>query len=553
MKTWLTVGALLASASPALAWNGLGGRWNVGAAGINYSVNNSLSSDLTDRDALEAINRGYAVWTVLPCSYMAWTYAGRTDNGAWATSDNQNIAVWYENGWSEGGSVLGVASPFTSAGGEIVDCDTKYNGQDHTWSAPADDATGGLGGQDIVGVVAHESGHCIGLDHTDVAGSTMLPAALPGIQSRSLGADDIQGACELYPSGGEVPDPDQPPPPPGTVTFGGDCAMEGCSESLFCVNSGREQFCTRVCNADNDCGEGFHCAGLTTSGGACARGEGPPRNIAGFGEACGAERRCDVGLRCILDPSDNQAYCSGPCVNDECPGDFYCAQTEDGSNVCARGIDGGALPGQGEACARGGICGQGMFCINDRLHTDEETGEVVPYCTVPCEETMCAEGYRCVDLPGGNNGCQKVPSAGDRNIGDPCWVNPEAVADPDGNRPSCGEGMECVGFRFDPVSMELIDRGVCTQNCSADQCCPVGYGCQPITAVFAQCVADMDDGEGWECTGERPGEEPPVVLPPSSKDDDGCNAVPGAPRSPWAPLSLLGLVGVLLLRRRRRA
>ncbi|MCA9548100.1 MAG: hypothetical protein KC613_27025, partial [Myxococcales bacterium] len=201
-----------------------------------------------------------------------------------------------------------------------------------------------------------------------------------------------------------------------------------------------------------------------------------------------------------------------------------------------------------------GICGPGLFCLNDSLNRDDETGAVVPYCTTPCgDDRSCADGYQCVDVPPSSQACQKIPSAGDRNVGDACWVDPRQPSDPDTNRPSCGEGLECVGYRFDPVTMELIDRGRCTKQCDAQDCCPVGWGCQPVTAVFALCAEGMSDGEGLECTGERPGLEPPdpVETKKSGGDDGGCR-ISWQPSGPWGPAAFALLVGLIGLRSRRR-
>jgi MYXO-CTERM domain-containing protein len=559
-KSALISGVCVLSASPAQAWERLGGRWNVPVEGVAYTVGSVLSDDLGDREALEGVQAGYGVWGALSCSYMNWSMAGRTENRNWATADDENVVVWYDEGWNEGSSVLGVASPFTSAGGQIIDCDTKYNGQDHTWHAPSASASeamfAGTSLQDVVGVVAHEAGHCIGLGHTDVAGNTMLPVASSGIYDRSLGADDIAGGCELYPSGGPVPDPDQPPPPPGTVTFGNDCSAEGCAAALFCVNDGRGQFCSRVCADDTECGDGFFCAGLTQGNGACARGTPPRRDLAGFGQPCGGELVCEAGLRCVVDADSNQAYCTGPCLNGTCPSDYYCASVEDGSDVCARGADDGTLPGQGDSCGDGGLCARGLFCLNDRLSRDEITNEVVPYCTAPCDaQGMCATGYRCVDVPPDSTACQRIPNAGERAVGDECWVNPEGPPDASRNRPSCGEGLECTGYRFDPRDPNvLISKGTCTKNCTPDDCCPTGYACKGLTAVFAQCIAGGEDDPEWAC-----------VAPPSNQVDGGvdgegngadggeggCQSSPGAPAGSGAlALGILGLMGV---RRRRRS
>lgn len=552
---------LIASSASAYDWNG--NKWNIAQGqSVPYVVNVSLSTDLPDPDALAAVQQGYDVWTVLPCSYMAWNYEGRTMNSAWGAGDGENVASWREENWGDSPTALGIAATSFSGDGGLLDTDVKFNGVDHSWAAFPNGFSGGDGRTDIASVSAHEAGHCIGLGHSAVAGSTMWPSTGPGdIGGRSLGEDDILGACEVYPSGGEVPPPDMDPPVvPGMVEFGGDCSMERCVEGLFCVSDGRESYCTQPCRPGGDeCGEGFYCAELAQGDGACARGEDPVGNRAGFGEACGANVRCDAGLICVDD--EGEFYCTGPCANGMCPGDYFCSELSNGNDICARGVGGGPLPGLAEPCTERGLCDQGLFCLNDPLWRDEDSGDVVPYCTSACEDDMCPDGFRCIDVPPSNTACQRIPTPGERDVGDPCWVNPERPFDP----PSCGDGMVCIDFQI--VDQEIVERGTCTKNCSPDNCCPSGWGCLELTPVFAQCAEGRTDDPEWACNaapeggagGDGAGGEGGVIgvggeggdgpNQDGGGDSGGCTAQPGAPVSGWWALLLLGG----LARRRRCA
>ncbi len=52
---------------------------------------------------------------------------------------------------------------------------------------------------DLQGVAAHEYGHALGLDHTNVSGSTMTPSISGnGYTDRSIGSDDINGVRAIY-------------------------------------------------------------------------------------------------------------------------------------------------------------------------------------------------------------------------------------------------------------------------------------------------------------------------------------------------------------------
>lgn len=553
-------GAVLGLAGAAAAYDWNGAKWNIGQGqSVPYVVNVSLTADVPDPQALEAVQQGYDVWTVLPCSYMAWNYEGRTMNSAWGAGDGENVLSWREENWDDSPTALAIAATSWGGGGGLSDADIKFNGFHHSWGALNANSGGGDGRTDIASVGAHEVGHCIGLGHSDVPGSTMWPSTGPGdISGASLGEDDILGACEVYPSGGDIPPPDMDPPVvPGDIEFGEDCSMGRCLEELFCVSDGRESYCTESCTpGSEECGEGFYCARLAQGDGACARGEDPGLDRAGFGEACGADVICDNGLVCVDD--GGEFYCTGPCANGTCPGDFFCSELATGGDICARGEGGGPLPGEGEPCTERGLCDQGFFCLNDPLWRDEETGEVVPYCTAACDANeMCTEGYRCIDVPPANTACQRIPTPGERAVGDDCWVNPEA---PFAN-PVCGEGLICIDSQI--VDQEVVERGTCTKNCDPDDCCPSGWGCLELTPVFAQCTQGRPDDPQWACNGGGEGGGdgeggggggPGVDMGPDGVGQDGggdggCSAAPGAPTGGGA-LALLLLVGVL---RRRQA
>lgn len=502
MKRLIIAGALVGSAGTASAYDWNGAKWNIAQGqSVPYVVNVQLTADVPDPEALAAVQQGYDVWTVLPCSYMAWNYEGRTMNSAWGAGDGENVLSWREENWDDSPTALAIAATSWGGGGGLSDADIKFNGFHHTWAAFPSNGGGFDGRTDIASVGAHEVGHCIGLGHSDVPGSTMWPSTGPGdISGRSLGEDDILGACEVYPSGGDIPPPDMDPPVvPGDIEFGDDCSMGRCLEALFCVSDGRESYCTRTCTPGSDeCGEGFYCAELAQGDGACARGEDPVSNRAGFGEACGADVRCENGLVCVDD--NGEFYCTGPCAGGNCPGDFFCSELANGSDICARGEGGGPLPGAAEPCTERGLCQQGFFCLNDPLWRDEDTGEVVPYCTSACEDDRaCPDGYRCIDVPPATTACQLIPTPGERAVGDECWVNPERPF----AEPVCGGDLICINSRV--VDQEVVEKGTCTKNCDPDNCCPTGWGCLELTPAFAQCAQGRPDDDAWACNGDGAG------------------------------------------------
>ena len=483
------------------AYNFTGSKWTLTTgASVPYKVNTTLSADLPDRACLDAIHEGFQAWTEISCSYIAWTEEGRTSNTAWGVDDQENVVSWRESSWDDSATALAITSSIFNFQG-FIDTDIKFNGFHHTWAI-----VGEIGsGSDVESVTAHEVGHAIGLDHSSVSSATMWPSTGSNETSgRTLAQDDIDGACALYPSGGEAPVvPNDPPPMQmGTARFGESCAQENCVSPLFCVSDGVDQFCSDSCDTSHPCPMGYYCAQLSSGTGACAPGDSPELERVGFNEPCGEQIACEADLICIND--GNSSYCSGPCDQGRCPEGMQCAGLQGGGDVCARGTE-QAAPSFGELCEESGRCDEGLFCLNDSLYVSNVTGEPLPYCTYRCEQG-CPQGYRCTEIQPSGDACQRIPTAGIRGIGDPCWQNPEMPY----SDPSCGDELRCTGTQRDPSSQELITPGICTSTCTTDKCCPNGWGCSAITPFLALCREGVSDDEGFLCVGERPNLESPM-------------------------------------------
>lgn len=111
---------------------------------------------------------------------------------------NANIVMIRDDDWPYSGSAntLGrTRLAFDPGNGRIYDADIEVNG------AEVDLSVGDpVEGADLLSILTHEMGHFLGLDHSLDENATMRFDYEPfGTALRSLGQDDIDGICAVYP------------------------------------------------------------------------------------------------------------------------------------------------------------------------------------------------------------------------------------------------------------------------------------------------------------------------------------------------------------------
>ena len=320
------------------------------------------------RQALsDAVATAAARWNAASCAEIDFVSGSST--GFAEPSDGNNTVEWVATGWSLRGFPAGVAATTDvriqrAEGGiwSIAEADVYVNGDDYDW-----DLFGGSGVA-IVPALVHELGHVLGLLHPCESGGEdgapvctgeqehvfRLSVLYPDHQENGglLTDDDVEGACDLYPTHGCAGDLCGP----GEVCVDGACVS---SAGQSCLYSSCQS-----CELDSDCSAGEfckqeRCAPQTERGGACLY-----------------DAECLTGL-CV------EGFCTSSCeVATDCPT----------SNVCSEG--GWCRPNSRsrESCSMGDDCASGLCLSSDAVGS---------MCTNRCRAyTDCFVGEQCSPVDG---------------------------------------------------------------------------------------------------------------------------------------------------------
>jgi len=427
------------------------------------------------------------------------------DNSVWwHLEEGRMIVTWDNVGYYSCHTDLRMSfqlilTAVPGCGGAEGDFDVEFRFNRCEWeTGDASSGTGGFGGTEA------QSGFDAGnsRDFVEIEGSRE-----PGIAEHLCTSSNIgdPGVWRFQIRAGAVLCPEA-----GEPCETGDLGV--CAEGVTaCVGSGTE--CVPVvpssderCDAiDNDCDGEVDEGDDLCGGGTQVCDRGTCIDVC-FEGGCPEGQVCSEAGRCVVDGCDDV----------ECPAGQRCVA----GGECVGACEGVVCPA-GQDC-RGGRC----LDLCAELTCD-------PECSV-CERGECVT--RC-DHPGG--GCA---------TGETCMD--DGTCEPTG----------CVGVTCDPGSVCVAGSG-CVDACEGTMC-PSGERC-----TLGECVSEMslmpDAGPMPDTDGD--GGAPPAVPGDAGmgdagrmgvvpRRDDGCScAAPGAPERdvPWAPM--LGLLGLVLARRRRHA
>lgn len=495
----MTFAAVLSSATPAAAFTCIQSSCPAWCETAPYGLT-IASADLGDDTTVSETRRGMDLWAGVSCSSLVTNYTGRSSATA-GRGDGQSVVGWIESGWPHDGNAIGVTGPRWNSRNCIIEADMQMNGVNFTWITGS-----GRGSQvNAFSIVLHEGGHYYGLGHSSDRNATMYFAYTGGIDT--MGTDDENGICNLYPGGGGGPT--DPPPdcsttgcPTGQECVSGSCrAMTGdgtvcapCSNSSEC--GGANDFCLgypdgagycgSLCNSSADCGDG-QCVDVGGVG-QCVRIVGGAPSCAGATPAgcttdsdCAASQTCNTGTGGCVDRPTGGAALGQPCEANEDCNSTLCAALSTGS-VCSQscdGLDAGSCPGgfycDGEAV---GVCGTGLClagaagagALGAACSADTDCSTLMcdrGTCATPCipgGATSCATGFTC--QTGAAAGCGACKVAG--GIGASCESNDD-----------CASSL-CATRDGDAGAF-------CTGICSSAEDCPRSFTCDSA-GDFSVCV-----------------------------------------------------------------
>jgi predicted Zn-dependent protease len=173
-------------------------RWD--AFPVRYRINATTGANITgSRSLTQVMEAAFAAWSGVTTASISFASDGAATGGH---SSNDEINMVRANLTSGeyatiAGSALGVALSTWDDTGVRTDVDILFN-PDTLYST---DDTTPADRIDLQSVAAHEVGHMLGLDHSNILSATMFPTIGNGLSyARVLSMDDVAGISAIYPT-----------------------------------------------------------------------------------------------------------------------------------------------------------------------------------------------------------------------------------------------------------------------------------------------------------------------------------------------------------------
>jgi hypothetical protein len=190
-------------------------RWNVdsGAAhsnvvnpttkAVRYYIASDAYSAANRQAEIDAVKACFDQWQSVSGSKLRFEFAGLiSPQGLDVREDNTNIVYWAKSSLTVNNGQMNISGlrAWTSVNfapdGSILEADIVLNGIQYEWFTDFSNTVSQA--QFVEGVLLHEIGHFLGLDHTVAGGATVIAGANGISTEAGLSADEIAALRFLY-------------------------------------------------------------------------------------------------------------------------------------------------------------------------------------------------------------------------------------------------------------------------------------------------------------------------------------------------------------------
>jgi hypothetical protein len=177
--------------------------WGTEEVSVRVDPRGSMARGISAEQTESVLSRALDRWTSVDCPAGGTPSIGLSVSSAHA----DGVVAYVDDGWPYNPKIAaftGLVIDLNS--GEILESELSINSDDHDFAVEAT----GRDEVDLEAVLTHEIGHLLGLDHSDVPGTTMAAVAeeTAGGELLTLEADDVAAICTLYPPAAEPSDGD---------------------------------------------------------------------------------------------------------------------------------------------------------------------------------------------------------------------------------------------------------------------------------------------------------------------------------------------------------
>lgn len=165
---------------------------------VAYWINDRGSPQFSNGSEFAAVHASFQTWQNITNADIRFDYRGTTPARS-VGLDGINLISFADDSTPMGSSTIAATfSYFRADLGQLV-----FGESDIIFNTALEFSTSGEENRfDVQSVLTHEIGHVLGLDHSGMVSSVMVPFAAPSqLDQRVLQYDDVAGVTEIYPKG----------------------------------------------------------------------------------------------------------------------------------------------------------------------------------------------------------------------------------------------------------------------------------------------------------------------------------------------------------------